>query len=186
MYFGDSYVGVISTEQFADGIANWNLQFSPAVPGLDPANVKRVAANASIDAGLYIVNNTIAAASKACQFASYTSNADAVQSSFYALGGGKDWTSHMRHLTDTVHSTFPTQYSTFIAPGSRHCRTQDDGLWSVASDDILLGDWMTSFVTGDIVNRKVDCENSKTTNKCGYSNESRDMHIVAAWQASFK
>ena len=166
MYFGDSYVGVISTEQFADGITNWNLQFSPSVPGLDAANLARVAANSSIDAGLYIVNNTILAAPNDCEFASYTSNADAVQSSFYALGGGVGWTKHMRHLTSTIHATHGNQYSTFIAPGSRHCRTQDDGLYEVESDEIKLGDWMTSFVEGKITNRNVDCKNSQGTNKC--------------------
>jgi hypothetical protein len=167
MYFGDSYVGVISTQQFSDGITNWDLQFSPSVPGLDAANLARVAADPTIDAGLFIVNATISASNPDCEFASYTSNADAVQSSFYTLGGGTDWTGHMRHLTATIHATHGSQYSTYIAPGSRHCRTQDDGLWSVKSDEILLGDWMTAFVADNIVQRQVDCKNSPDgTDKC--------------------
>jgi len=156
-YFGDSYVGVISSQQFADGVKNWDLSFSPSVPGLDHANLVRVAANKSIDAGLFIVNATITA-SPDTQFASYTSSADVVQSSFYTLGGGIDWVNHMRHLTETVHDLHGSQYSTFIAPGDAHCRTQDDGVYNVVSDDIKLGDWMTAFAEGKITNRKVDCK----------------------------
>jgi hypothetical protein len=163
MYFGDSYVGVISNQQFGDGIANWDLQFSPNVPGLDKANLERVAANKSIDAGLYIVNATITSAPDDCQFASYTSNDDAVQSSFYTLGGGIDWPNHMRHLTETIHSIHGDQYSTYIAPGFKHCRTQDDGVYDVVSDKIKLSDWMTNFVNGKIEHRQVDC---KVSNNC--------------------
>ena len=164
LYLGDSYVGVISTAQFADGLKNWHLQFSDTVPGLDHANLERVAADSSIDPGLYIVNSTITAAPVGTQFASYTSNADVVQTSFFALGGGTDWTKRMRHLTSSIHAAFPGSYNTFIAPGSRHCRTTDNGLYSVTSDGVKLGDWMTHLAAGDKKQqRQVDCENDGGT-----------------------
>jgi hypothetical protein len=163
LYFGDSYVGVISTQQFSDGVQNWDLAFSPSVPGLDHANLVKVAGNKSIDAGLYIVNATMNAAPKTLQFSSYTSSADAVQSTFYTLGGGIDWVGHMRHLTSTVHKLHGDKYSTYIAPGSAHCRTQDDGIYDVVSDNIKLSDWLTNFVTNNITNRAVDC---KSDGKC--------------------
>lgn len=159
LYFGDSYVGVISTKQFSDGLHNWHLQFSDTVPGLDQANLERVAGDSSIDPGLYIVNSTITAAPTGTQFASYTSNADVVQTSFFALGGGSNWTKRMRHLTSTIHTFFPNNYNTFIAPGSRHCRTNDNGLYSVTSDKVKLGDWMRHLAVGDnLQQRRVDCE----------------------------
>jgi hypothetical protein len=42
-YFGDSFVGVMSTSQFRDGLENWDLQFSPTVTGLDRASLEEVA-----------------------------------------------------------------------------------------------------------------------------------------------
>ena len=50
---GDSYVGVISTEQFKDGVDNWDLQFSPDIVALDHDNLERVASDPNISAGLY-------------------------------------------------------------------------------------------------------------------------------------
>ena len=77
-YFGDSYVGVITSQQFKEGVKNWDLQFSPAVPGLDPVGIARVTANSSINPGAYIINATLSAF-PGSQFSSYTSNNDAVQ-----------------------------------------------------------------------------------------------------------
>ena len=65
----------------------------------------------------------------------------------------------MRHLVSTIHTEFPSSYNTFIAPGSRHCRTTDNGLYSVTSDKVKLGDWMMHLAVGDRrQQRRVDCE----------------------------
>jgi hypothetical protein len=211
LYFGDSYVGVISTVQFKAGLENWDLQFDPMVKGLDKPSLERVGNNKTINAGVYIINATLSTYPKQ-QFASYTSNDDAVQSTFFTLGAGiGSWVrfffwgfvaatllfvhrlalccgsssssssqthsycisslfslflslvslfqpKRMRELTTEIHAIFPGQYATFIAPGTRHCRTQDDGIYTVKSDNVMLSDWIMSVVAGAPSSRAVDCE----------------------------
>ncbi|MBT5013485.1 MAG: DNA repair protein RadA, partial [Rhodospirillaceae bacterium] len=55
--FGDSFVGVLSTSQFRDGLENWDLQFSPTVTGLDRASLEEVANDPTIDAGVVIIDS---------------------------------------------------------------------------------------------------------------------------------
>jgi hypothetical protein len=158
LYFGDSYIGVISTLQFKDGLENWDLQFDPTVTGLDKESLQRVANNKTINAGVYIINATLTTYPKQ-QFSSYTSNDDAVQSAFFTLGAGiGSWPMRMRELTSEIHANFPNQYSTFIAPGTRHCRTPYDGMYTVKSDGVMLSDWITSVVAGAPSSRAVDCD----------------------------
>jgi hypothetical protein len=156
-YFGDSFVGVLSTSQFRDGLENWDLQFSPTVTGLDRASLEEVANDPTIDAGVYIISATLAAYPKQ-QFASYTSAGDGIQSGFFAAGRGVGvWHARMRELISQVRAGFPDQYATFISPGYGHCRTQDDGMYSVESDTVKLSDWITSVVAGAPSPRNVDC-----------------------------
>ena len=62
-----------------------------------------------------------------------------------------------RNLTSTVHTIHGDQYSTFIAPGSKHCVTESDEVYMTVSDDVNLGDWLSAFVSGNITDRAVDC-----------------------------
>lgn len=158
LYWGDSYVGVISNKQFADGLHAWDLAFDDSIQALDRSHLEAVAANKSASAGYYIVSQTIGAARDA-QFASYTSNADVVQTSFYALGGGSGWTKAMRTLVSRLHTAFPKQYATFIASGDAHCRSQTSKFFDVVSDGVELASWVSSVVAGSLPSdqRAVDC-----------------------------
>jgi hypothetical protein len=159
-YFGDSYVGVITTEQFAAGVKRWDLRFSPNVPGLARPLVDKVASNASVDAGLFIVNATLSAYPKH-RFASYTSNADSVQSAFFAMGGGNilQWTKTMRNHLLATHQLFPTQFASFVASGVDHCRSQSNVFYNVKTTGVYLYQWVAALAGGVLPETQaaVDC-----------------------------
>ena len=136
------------------------MAFDPTIPSLAHGELERVASNASIDAGIYMLNATMGALPKV-RFGSYTSNADAVQRAFFALGGGNifTWTSHMRRLVGTMHAAHEEQYASFIASGAEHCRSQDNGFFSVAAAGVALYKWLAALVDGELPASQaaVDC-----------------------------
>ena len=158
-YWGDSYVGVLTNEQFADGLHNWKLTMAPFISGLSYASLDKVAANKTQDSGLYIIKQTIAAFPK-WHFASYTSDADAVQTSFYGLGGGNvlGWSKYMRTLISSVHEV-TSQYYTFIASGIMHCRSQDSGFFGVETKGRKLYEWLQALASDKMQpgDQRIDC-----------------------------
>jgi len=84
-----------------------------------------------------------------------------VQTSFWVLGGGDllDWTKQMRSFVAYVHKKFPSIYATFIASGSAHCRSQDDGFFGVEAKGVHLADWVGSIAEGTLPKdeEEVDC-----------------------------
>tara|TARA_B110000208_G_scaffold66606_2_gene86369 strand:+ start:86 stop:691 length:606 start_codon:yes stop_codon:yes gene_type:complete len=147
--------------QFTEGRKNWDLQIAPQLGiDLDLFN------DDTHDFPAYVLTKTLRYYSKA-RVGMYTSNADVVQESFYALGGGTgDWTNEMRSNIANVTSThdISSRFTFFIAPGNAHCRSQDDGFYAVKSGfaDSLLVDWTSRVVDGegsqkDEVPPGVDC-----------------------------
>ena len=93
-------------------------------------------------------------------WAQYTSDADEVQTSFFSLGGGdaKNWTASMRDVTAQARKDIPEDhYASFVAAGQAHCRSQDNGFFEVQSDKHKLSDWLTGLVTGEKIEKNVDC-----------------------------
>ena len=95
------------------------------------------------------------------QFASYTSNADSVQSAFFALGGGNilHWTKTMRDHLATTHRLFPTNFASFIASGVEHCRSQSNVFFNVQVTGVYLYEWVTALAGGALpaTEAAVDC-----------------------------
>jgi len=158
-YFGDSYVGVLSKQQFVDGFNNWDLEFSKSVPALSKENLEKICNDTKItNPGLNIVRAT-AEKFSSYRFASYTSNNDVVQRSFYKLGGGAGvWTNNMRSLVGTLHNDVKL-YGSYIAQGSHHCRSQSADFYTVSSgkNDVKLYDWVKQVSEENLLNNRVDC-----------------------------
>jgi hypothetical protein len=160
-HFSDSYVGVFGREQYEGGVKNWDMPHAlpPFIPGLQKA-----ASAWSEDVGGKIITLGANYFPKS-HFSSYTSDADEVQTSYYKLGGGvgKDWTKKMREELSYVHNN-TKNVGTYIANGNAHCRSQDDGFFTVKSHDVLLYKWFTNVVEGKAL-ANVDC-NEEVANKC--------------------
>ena len=159
-YFGDSYVGVLSKPQFIDGFNNWDLEFSNSVPALSKANLEKICNDTTItNPGINIFRAT-ATQFDQFRFASYTSNDDVVQRSFYKLGGGAGlWTTNMRSLVTTLHKDVKL-YGSYIAAGSHHCRSQSPDYYTVTSgkNNVKLYEWVKQVSTDTVENDAVDCE----------------------------
>ena len=152
----DSYLGVTTDKQFTEAYNNWNMQFAPFIPGLDKKSlfpfkfpdsmVQIIAASFSFFPG-----STTSV---------YTSNADIVQESYFTLGGGNilDWTKLARaEISAVTKSSVAKQFTSYIAKGGDHCRSQDDGFYSVSQNGVKLFEWVTDIVGGSVP-APVDCK----------------------------
>jgi len=151
--WADSFVGVMSKSQYDDGYKNWGMTYDVEhVPALAPQYTSTLRTNMAC-----YLNEVMLNVYPKTEVALYTSNSDDVQASFYRLGGGlSSWSELMREDTTCMqHNT--TQVHSFIASGSDHCRSQDDGFFSVTTDGTNLAEWVGKVVTGQAANRLVDC-----------------------------
>ncbi|MEC8425354.1 MAG: pectin acetylesterase-family hydrolase, partial [Myxococcota bacterium] len=116
---GDSGVGIITDDWFADSFPSWNAEnvFPTHIDELDPAEVDL----ADTDAG-YLYKE-VAKALPNARFAQFNAHADSTQVTYYqAMGGGtaEEWTAQMLERVADIAQAVPN-FSSYVSGGSRHC-----------------------------------------------------------------
>ena len=78
------------------------------------------------------------------------------------MGGGTaaDWTSRMIDRVDQLDADV-TNFSSYVAGGTRHCIIGSNDLYSLETDDTKVVDWLAALIEGDQPDSVTctDCEN---------------------------
>eukprot|EP00937_MAST-01D_sp_MAST-1D-sp2_P004789 g4789.t1 len=161
-HLADSYAPVFGKTGYAGGLKNWDMAGAYDVndiPTISPGSLQQwhplvAAAN---------TNNTAFAFPKAT-FASYVSNTDTVEQTFYVTeGGGVDGFTWKKAMRDALGAIDAPNYAKFVAAGSQHGVIDGDSLYSKASYDkgsgnkVVLGDWLRDMLSGKRIPMEVDC-----------------------------
>ena len=156
VHWADSYLGVTTANQFTQAYQNWDMQFAPFIPGLDK---KSLFPFKFPDTMVQIISASFSFFPGATTSV-YTSNADIVQESYFTLGGGNilNWTNLARaEIAAVEKSAVGKQFTSYVASGGDHCRSQDDGFYSVSQNGVKLYEWVTNIAQGTVPN-SVDCK----------------------------
>jgi hypothetical protein len=143
---GDSGVGIITDDWFAESFPAWNAEavFPSHIPALDPAQVDLI----GTDAG-YLYEE-VAAFHPTARFAQFNAHADSTQITYYqAMGGGtaEDWTAQMLTRVAGIAAAVPN-FSSYVAGGSRHCIIGSDDLYALETDGVRVRDWFAEIIDG--------------------------------------
>lgn len=143
---GDSGVGIITDDWFAESFPAWNAEaaFPTHIPALDPALVDLQ----GTDAG-YLYEE-VAAYLPDARFGQFNAHADSTQVTYYqAMGGGNsaDWTDQMLQRVAAVEAAVPN-FTSYTAGGSRHCIIGSDDLYTLETNGVKVVDWFAEMVAG--------------------------------------
>jgi hypothetical protein len=161
-HMGDSYVGVLAQNQWNAAVKNWGFQhaLAPFIPAYAP---DKILGHFERDEGAVLLSGATQYPPFAKNVFSYqTSNADAVQSAFFLLGGGNilNWTKIMRWQKDEMHDEkskfYSPNFGSFVHKGSEHCVTGGSGFYSTTSSGVALVDFVSDLLAGKTAD--VDCE----------------------------
>jgi hypothetical protein len=143
---GDSGVGIITDDWFAESFPAWNAEavFPTHIPALDPAEVDLL----DTDAG-YLYEE-VAAHLPGARFGQFNAHADGTQIAHYqAMGGGnsEDWTEQMLQRVAAVEAAVPN-FTSYTAGGTRHCIIGSNDLYTLETDGVKVVDWFAQMVAG--------------------------------------
>lgn len=151
--WGDAAWGIVTETMYNQAYPNWDWHYDPTNPRLSPEEASRWRPLM----GAYVVESS-AAHRPATRFSMYTTNADAVQTGFYLLGGGNPlaWTRELRAEVAAVHAR-GLGVGTYISPGVGHCASQDGIFYSTSVEGASLNDWVRSVIDGREFRHNIDC-----------------------------
>lgn len=143
---GDSGVGIITDDWFAESFPSWNAEavFPTHIPALDPALVDLV----ETDAG-YLYEK-VADYLPNARFGQFNAHADGTQITYYqAMGGGNgdDWTAQMLQRVAAVEQAVPN-FTSYVAGGRRHCIIGSNDFYTLETDGVKVVDWFSDMVGG--------------------------------------
>eukprot|EP01065_Artemidia_motanka_P000454 TRINITY_DN10202_c0_g1_i1.p1 TRINITY_DN10202_c0_g1~~TRINITY_DN10202_c0_g1_i1.p1 ORF type:complete len:365 (+),score=109.80 TRINITY_DN10202_c0_g1_i1:57-1097(+) len=156
--WGDAAWGIVTETMYNSAYPNWGWLFDPTNPLLSPDEMSKWRPQI----GTYVWTSSAAHRPKD-RFAVYTTNADAVQSGFYLLGGGNAlrWTQNLRDEVSAAHDK-GLGLGTFISPGLGHCASQTAIFYETEVQGVRLNQWVDSIVSWRDFDGKVDCKNEDT------------------------
>jgi hypothetical protein len=145
--WGDSGVGIITDDWFAESFPSWNAEavFPAHIPALDPAQVDLI----TTDAG-YLYEE-VARFLPDGRFGQFNAYADGTQVTYYqAMGGGSsdEWTTQMLQRVEDIQQAVPN-FSSYVAGGSRHCIIGSNDFYSLETDGVKVRDWFAEMVDGE-------------------------------------
>ena len=159
-HLGDSYAPLFGQVGYNGGLDNWNSlsSYDRRIKGMDTGRWRDYISASNLNATARSYPKTM--------FASYISDKDPVQTSFYIFEGcGAEkcnWGKAFRRAIDIVHSGLKdanlANYASFISPSDRHVVAQNDEMYNIVSGNTSFVDWLHDLVYGGgNVTRKVDC-----------------------------
>ena len=159
-HLGDSYAPLFGEAGYNGGLDNWDSlsSYDRRVKGMDIGRWRDYISASNL--------NATARTYPKAMFASYISNRDPVQTSFYIFEGcGAEkcnWKKAFRNAIALVHNGIKADnldnYASFVSPSNIHVITESDEMYNVVSENISFVDWLRDLVYGNgNVTREVDC-----------------------------
>jgi hypothetical protein len=144
---GEAGVGVTTASFTSTSFPIWNVTASAPrwIPDLDPERV---------DWTKLTFKDFMARAAgydSDVEHALYTTDGDLIQRLFYVKMGGLDWQwrAKMLNALDGLEASLPN-FRSYVAPGSSHCATVDDGFYDVESSGVAFRDWLDEYANGGV------------------------------------
>jgi hypothetical protein len=158
-HLGDSYAPLFGQAGYCGGLDNWDSlsSYDGRIEGIDTGRWRDYISAANL--------NATARAYPKAMFASYISDRDPVQTSFYIFEGcGAEkcnWKKAFRNAIALVHQGLKSSrldnYASYVTPSNIHVITESDEMYDIMSENISFVDWLRDLVYGNVT-RNVDCE----------------------------